>query len=159
MEKEMQNIKENKRRNLPTNLGRNPSYSPLPMSLPPARPTLPPFLFTSDTYTRVPLVSLTATWPGVCVVPSRWGLPVRLVINLATASRLCFRVRRAPSPRGWLGFASSPDLRGCSKIVARHPLKSAFAATVRAEIIGISPYPLIPSSLRHGSMSMLRTRR
>jgi hypothetical protein len=35
MEKEMQNIEENKRRNLPTNLGRNPSYSPLPMSFSP----------------------------------------------------------------------------------------------------------------------------
>jgi hypothetical protein len=32
MEKEMQNIKENKKRNSPTNLGRNPSYSPLPLS-------------------------------------------------------------------------------------------------------------------------------
>jgi hypothetical protein len=35
MEKEMQNIKENKKRNSPTNLGRNPSYSPLPLSLSP----------------------------------------------------------------------------------------------------------------------------
>jgi hypothetical protein len=31
----MQNIKENKKRISPTNLGRNPSYSPLPLSLSP----------------------------------------------------------------------------------------------------------------------------
>jgi hypothetical protein len=48
MEKEMQNIKENKKRNSPTNLGRNPSYSPLPLSLSPcsAQSTLSPYSFT-----------------------------------------------------------------------------------------------------------------
>ena len=45
----MQNIKENKKkRNSPTNLGRNPSYSPLPLSLSPcsAQSTLSPYSFT-----------------------------------------------------------------------------------------------------------------
>jgi hypothetical protein len=66
MEKEMQNIKENKKkRNSPTNLGRNPSYSPLPLSLSPcsAQSTLSPYSFTLS-HLRVGLPRQTFLLPG-----------------------------------------------------------------------------------------------
>jgi hypothetical protein len=84
MEKEMQNIKENKKRNSPTNLGRN-SYNPQSLSLSPCSVHATPFIFllTGDTYARVPLVSLTATWTGACAVASQWDPPVGTILFLS----------------------------------------------------------------------------
>jgi hypothetical protein len=139
MEKEMQNIKENKKRNSPTNLCRNPSYSPLSLSLSPARPTLPPFIFLFTGDTRGSLLSASqrhgrarAQWLHGGTHLSVYPLPL-LIPSRHTETESCFSRLGARLVRSVVGVYSDSWSSAHPAAIKSCPLPSSLpmASTLR----------------------------